>query len=180
MEFETSKILFAVGLILQLIGTFTFIADSGVVSIVGWVLLLVGAHGLSEYYGRREIFNNYLYAFVAGLVGTVVLAIAFAGWLIHTVIFNPFALPRDFWSWAYIIVAAWFFMWVVIIISAYFEKRALEALHKATGVGDFGKAATFVWIGALLAVILVGFIIIVIGLIFAIIAAFGLKPKEGS
>lgn len=47
-------------------------------------------------------------------------------------------------------------------------------------MGDFGKAATFVWIGALLAVILVGLIIIVIGLIFAIIAAFGLKPKEGS
>ncbi|AAL63273.1 conserved hypothetical protein [Pyrobaculum aerophilum str. IM2] len=180
MDFETSKILFAVGLILQLIGTFTVFVDLGVVSLVGWVLLLVGAHGLSDYYGNREIFNNYLYAFIAGLVGMVVLVVAFAGWLMHTAIFNPFALPRDFWSWVYIFVAVWFLTWVIIIISAYFEKRALEALHKATGVGDFGKAATFVWIGALLAVILVGLIIIVIGLIFAIIAAFGLKPKEGS
>lgn len=46
MDFETSKILFAVGLILQLIGTFTVFVDLGVVSLVGWVLLLVGARAV--------------------------------------------------------------------------------------------------------------------------------------
>jgi uncharacterized membrane protein len=178
MDFETAKILLGVGLILQIIGSFTWLGDAGAVMLVGAVLALVGAHGLADYYSRRDIFNNLLYAYITALVGVVVAAVALVGWFIHAAISAPWALPKDLYGIVFIAVGIWVLVWLIKVAATYFERRAYRALYEATGSDNFQKAATFVWIGALTYVVLVGFLIYIIGLIFAIIGAFELKPRQ--
>jgi len=51
MEFETAKVLFAVGLILELVGGFAVGADGGLVALLGLVLSLVGIYYLQNTLG---------------------------------------------------------------------------------------------------------------------------------
>lgn len=177
MEFDTAKTLFGVGLIVGLVGGFTSFVDIGAVGLLGMVLTLIGAYGLSEHYGRRDIFNNMLIATIIGFVGGVVVVLLFLGSLVGMAITNPTAF-HDVWPFIGVLIAGWLALWVLVIVSTYFERKAFIALHEASGSDNFEKAAQFLWWGALLFVILVGLIFFLIGAIFAIIGAFELKPPQ--
>ena len=178
MEFETAKVLFAVGLILELVGGFAVGADGGLVALLGLVLSLVGIYYLSKHFGRPDVFRNYLYSFIAALVGALVLfgfVVAYFFSLAKLVL--P---PFDFLSILLAFLPIWIVLWVVVVFSAYFLRRAYMGLAEAGGVGHFKTAATLVWIGALTFVILVGLVISLIGQIFAIIGAFELKQPTAA
>jgi hypothetical protein len=82
VNFETSKNLGGVGAILlfigPLIGALTGVA-TGILGLIGFLLLLIGAYGLAQYYREAGIFNNLLYGTIIGIVGGVV-AVAVAVW----------------------------------------------------------------------------------------------------
>lgn len=173
MEFETAKVLFAVGLILELVGVFVSGADGGLVALLGLVLSLVGIYYLSKHFERPDVFRNYLYSFIAALVGVLVLiGFAVAYFFSLAKLIHP---PFDPLSLLLAILPILIVLWVVVVFSAYFLRRAYIGLAEAGGVGHFKTAATLVWIGALTFVILVGLVIALIGQIFAIIGAFELK-----
>jgi len=75
MEFETAKVVFAVGLILELLGWFAVGVDRGLVVLLGLILSLVGIYYLSKHFGRPDIFRNYLYSFIVAFVGVLVLVV---------------------------------------------------------------------------------------------------------
>lgn len=177
MEFDTAKTFFGVGLIVALVGGFTSFVDMGAVGLLGLVLTLIGAYGLSEHYGRRDIFNNMLIATIIAFVGSVVVALLILGSLVGIAITNPAAL-HNIWSIIGVLIAVWLGLWVLVIVSTYFERKAFIALYEASGSDNFKKAADFVWWGALLFVILVGLVLFLVGAIFAIIGAFELKPPR--
>ena len=142
------------------------------------ILTLIGAHGLANYYNRRDIFDNLLYAYIIAIVGIVIVVMALVGWFIHTGINALWAMPYNLYGLVWIVLVIWVVVWVIVVVAANFERRAYRALHEVTGSDNFQKAATFVWIGGLTYVVLVGILIYIIGLIFAIIGAFKLKPWQ--
>ncbi len=64
MTFESSKNLSAVGALLIVIGAISgfAVSFSGIVSIIGLILLLIGLKGLANFYKEEGIFNNGLYS----------------------------------------------------------------------------------------------------------------------
>jgi len=173
MEFETAKTLFAVGLILGLVGGLVAGAGGWLVGLIGLILSLVGIYYLSEHFGRPDIFRNYLFSFIAALVGIIFLFVFVVSYLLSLRWIN--LPPSDFLSLLLAFLPVWIAFWAVVVASAYFQRRAYMGLAEAGGVESFKTAATLVWIGALTSVILVGFLIAFIGQIFAIIGAFRLK-----
>jgi uncharacterized membrane protein len=73
MTLESSKNLSGVGAILIVIGFFgTLVPYAGILELIGLILLLIGLKGLADYYHEGGIFNNALYALIIAIVGVVV------------------------------------------------------------------------------------------------------------
>ena len=161
-----AKILGGVGAILLLIPG---------VSIVGYILLLIATKYVSDELGDRSVFDNMLYAVVAGIVG-----VAAAAFIIFTgAIFGAFTLGA---SAIMGILGALAIAWIGLIISSIFIRRAYDTMATKLGVGTFRTAGMLYFIGAILTIILVGFIILFIAAIIQIIAFFSIndtgQPKQ--
>ena len=74
MTFESSKNLSAIGALLLVIGAaLGFVwSFSGILSLIGIILLLIGLKGLANFYKEEGIFNNALYSIIIAIVGCVV------------------------------------------------------------------------------------------------------------
>jgi len=68
---ETSKTLGGVGALLMVIGPFLG-ASSGVLGLIGLILVMIALKGLSDHYNDAGIFNNALYGFIMAIIGGVV------------------------------------------------------------------------------------------------------------
>ncbi|MFN3805112.1 MAG: DUF996 domain-containing protein [Pyrobaculum sp.] len=186
MEFQTAKKLFAVGLILWIIPF---------INIVGLILTLIGAYGLSQHYHRRGIFWNLLYAVIVPFVGALVLFPAFLA-----ASFDAMYDATRIFQLLTAVVIILILAPIVLILWAFFIRRAYMNLFEASNVNNFKTAAKLILIGVLillaaipLAIIatplaiefmsavsailgLLGVVLMFIGHIFAIIGAFRLKP----
>lgn len=161
MQLELGRGFLAVGLLLLLLnGLFPPVA------FVGYIVALYGLKILSNFYGRADIYKNFLYAFVFYAVSLVLLA---------AVLLAAASQPRggEFnWAAAGAVFAT---LWAVGVASAFFARRAYLALGEVSGVAAFRTAARLIWIGALTTIILVGPVITFIGLIFAVVGALALR-----
>ena len=196
LNFETSKNLGGVGAILMFIGVIPFFAYSGIISIIGLILAMIGFKGLADYYNEAGIFNNALYAVITAIVGGIVtVGVAFialvdflselglslanvADWSTEltqmdwtTVGFN---IIGDFV--AYILLAL-VVLFVFVIITAILLRKSLGLLSTKTGVGLFGTTGLLILIGAVLTIIGVGLILIWVAMLILAIAFFSIKPK---
>jgi uncharacterized membrane protein len=74
VTFESSKTLSAVGALLLVIGAVAGAvwSFSGLLSLIGLILLLVGLKGLATHYKEDGIFNNVLCSVIIAIVGCVV------------------------------------------------------------------------------------------------------------
>jgi len=201
MSFESSKTLGIIGAVLMLIGTLPFAAYIGIIAFVGFILLLVALHGLANYYKENGIFSNALYGFIAGIVG-VVAAVAIALYVIFdTSILTNFLYkiyPSWNGSWSGLaglspntsnitmsdvtpilgaIFAVLVILWVFLIISAFFNRRSLKMLSTKSSAGLFSTAGLMLLIGAILAVVLIGLILMWIAILLIAIAFFQMKPQ---
>jgi len=199
MTFESSKNLSAVGALLIVIGAAAgFAVDfSGILSIIGIILLLIGLKGLANYYKEEGIFNNALYSILVAIGGCVVgvgviaasavsaladLGIDWAniddwsnvGTDVGTV-FADFDLSAIASLLGALLVGLIIFF-VVLIISMYFLRKSMNQLSAKSGIGLFGTAGILVLIGAVLPVI--GLLIIWIGFILATVAFFQMKKEQ--
>ena len=197
MNFETSKNLGGVGAILIFIGVLPFFAYSGIISLIGMILVLIALKGLADYYTEAGIFNNALYAVITAIVGgvaTVAVAIvALVGF------FNELGLnigniadwSTDFSAinWTNVgfniignfiasILLALVVLFVFVIITAIFLRKSLGLLSTKTGVGLFGTTGLLILIGAVLTIIAIGLILIWIAMLILAIAFFSMKPQQ--
>ena len=193
MPIETSKNLGGIGAILMFIGVLPLFAYSGIISLVGLILVLVAAKGFADYYKESGIFNNALYGIMIAIVGGI-LAAAVATFAL----FNFFAeLGLNFtsvqdWSalsaidwqsvgmgiiWRFIgsIIVVLAVVWIFAITSAFFVRKSLGLLSTKSGVGMFGTTGLLILIGAVIPVI--GLILIWIGLLLLAVAFFSIKPQ---
>src|SRR6266852_4131741 len=114
-----------------------------VLSLVGWILILLATKEISESVQDKSIFDDALLAGITAVIGAVV--------------FGAF--------------------WVFTIISAIFLKRSYEKIAQRLNVSAFATTGLLYLIGAALTIVLVGFLILLIALIFQVIAYFSIQDR---
>jgi uncharacterized membrane protein len=204
MTLESSKTLGGVGAILLLIGTIPFGQPYlAVIALVGFILVLVALHGLADYYKENGIFNDALYGFIAAIMGVVAAVIAAVYVIFYTSILTDFLhkiYPGWNGSWSSLVgltpntskitvsdvtpvLGAIFLvlviLWVFLIVSAFFNRRSLKMLSAKTSVGLFSTAALVLIIGAILAIVLIGLLLMWVAVLLTAIAFFQIEPQLG-
>ena len=185
MTLETNKVLGGIGAILLFIGVLPLFQFSSVIALVGAVLVLVGLYGVGNYYREPGIFKNAIIAVIIGIIGAVVIvALAltvvlsnvenllvqiYPGWKpgdwtgLQGMTPNPNVISNlDFTTLMPLItgiISVAIVAWVVAIIAAFFAWRSLKIVTAKSTIGLFGTAGLLLLIGAFLAVILIGVIL---------------------
>ncbi len=161
----------AIGSLMTFLG---WVPDVGIyISIVGFVLLLIGMKGLSEYYKDGSIFRNTISGVVFGIVGSIALFIALlivAG----SVILGSVGLFAGIIG----IVAAVLLLVVVFIfyvLMALSLRKAFFALSDRSGEHLFHTAGSLLFIGAVLTIIVIGIVLVFIAWLIAMIAFFSIR-----
>jgi uncharacterized membrane protein len=199
MTIQTSKTLGGIGALLLVISPFSFVAGvfGSLLGLVGLILVLIAMKGLADHYMDAGIFNNSLYGVIVSIIGGVVFAAA----LIMTAVSFFRDIGIDFssdWSdpavfsgvnWTQgmildsimthigVILISFVILWIFAIVAAILYRKSLTALSNKTGIGLFGTAGLLLLIGAVLAVIAIGFIIIWIALILLTVAFFQIREE---
>jgi uncharacterized membrane protein len=197
LNLETSKNLGGVGAILMFIGVLPLFAYSGIISLVGLILVLIGLKGLADYYSEAGIFNNALYGVITAIVGGLVfVGVAFIalvdflnelGLTIENVADWSAELSAIDWTTmgfniigdfiAYIFLAL-IVLFVFVIITAIFLRKSFGLLSTKTGVGLFGTTGLLILIGAVLTIIAIGLFLIWIAMLILAVAFFSIKPQQ--
>ena len=203
MTLESSKTLGGVGAILLLIGLIPFAEQygSGVIALVGFILVLVALHGLADYYKENGIFDNALYGFIAAIVGVVAAVTAAIYVIFYTSILTDFLYdiyPGWNGKWSSLVglrpdtsnitasnlrpvLGAIFLvlviLWIFLVISAFFNRRSLKMLSAKANVGLFSTAGLLLIIGAILAIVLIGLVLIWIAVLLIAIGFFQIKSQ---
>jgi uncharacterized membrane protein len=193
-------------LLTALIPPLTFIADailsigivSGIVGLIGSVMILVAVKKISDAVNDREIFQNVLLAVIipwvaVGVVSAVGLGIVmYAGPTKAKVDGNylaevgysgtDVALPLfpTFLVLPILTLTMVFGMWAALIVSAWFLKRGYERIAVRTGTKTFRTVGRLYFYGALLVIVLIGAILAFIAVILQIKAFFSLPESPPS
>jgi uncharacterized membrane protein len=203
VKFDTSKNLGGVGALLIFVSVFigpiasTF--GGVIIALIGFIIMLIGVKGLADYYKEAGIFNNILYGTIAGIVGVVV-AIAvgisvlltslsvflykiFPGWngdwttlpnLTPSTANLTFSDIIPFFVGALSIIVILF---ASTIIVALLYRRSLSSLRNKSGIGLFGTAGILLLIGAILTIIIIGYLLVWIAILLLAVAFFQLRPQ---
>ena len=203
MTLESSKTLGGIGAILLFIGVITFFVEPflAILGLIGIILVLVALHDLANNYKEGGIFNNALFSFIAGIVGLVVTGITVVYLFFYTTILTDF-LHVIYPTWngdlstltgltpdtssitpsnSAPLIEAFFLalavLWIFSIIAAFFARRSLKVLSAKASVGLFSTAALLLLIGAFLAIVGIGFILMLIAVLLIAVAFFQIKPQ---
>lgn len=190
MTLESSKTLGGVGAILVVIGFLGFFAYgyTALLSLIGIIITLIALKGMADHYNETGIFNNALYGFITLIIGvvafiaTVIIMILMAisnidiDWTNPTAIQQYFMDMNNLWSIIGTLIMALVVLFIFVIISAIFFRKSLTSLSTKSGEKIFETAGLLWLIGAVLTIILIGFIIIGIAWILIAVGFFSIKP----
>jgi len=182
---DSVKTLGGVGSILTLLALLPIIGV--VLGIVGLVLILVALKYASDIFGDPKIFNDMLYAVILGIVGLVVAAFAVVavvfraigiGYLSSSAYIGPTSVATGDWvGMLGAILLGLTAIWVCFLVSSIFLRRSFDELGKRLNVSLFGTAALLYLIGAILTIIIVGFLLIFVAGILFIVAFFSINTQ---
>ena len=155
----------------------------------------MAAHGLADYYKERGVFNNMLYAVIILILGAVIAVFV----LVFGAISAFAELGYDFTSgdweafgrmlsqgvpwtdvgalWGFLVagIAALVVLFIFSILAAVFFRKSLDSIASKTGVRLFATGGLLMLIGAVLTIILIGFLIMWIAWIVIMIAFFTMR-----
>ncbi|HJX23929.1 MAG TPA: DUF996 domain-containing protein [Candidatus Bathyarchaeia archaeon] len=206
MKPETAKNLGGAGALLLVIsglGIFGFARYTGLLGLAGIVLLFIALKGMADHYREPGIFSNAIYSVVTVVVGVI----AFVGAIVASVFLLVTNLPAwaqtliqagdwqgladafqqhfqqnmmDFNAlWALVggLILALLVLFVFAVLTMFFFRRSLGLLAKRTNVGLFATSGLLLLIGALLTVVLIGFLLIWVGLVLLAAAFFSVRAE---
>ncbi len=157
-----------IGSILLVIGGFVPYAGP-VLSIIGVVLLLMAIKGFSSYYQDPSMYDNALRGFILYIIAAIFFAVSFA-LLVIGFVSILFALV-SIAAFAVCLVISFIFY----VMAAKRLRYTLNTLAQKTGEHSFETAGTLLYWGAILTIVFVGFILIFVAWIFAVIGFFSMK-----
>ncbi len=182
MSLESNRTLGGIGAILIAIGSLgAFSGLVGILSLIGIILVLIAMKGLSEVYGERGIFDNALYGFIFGIIGTIaVIAMAVMAFLGMGVSMGAGGMPdfTNIWTWIGAIIVIWVIFVIFVILEAIFYKKSFNLLALKSGEKMFNTAGLLLLIGAILTIIFIGAILMLIAWILAAVTFFSIKTPS--
>jgi len=181
MKLSQAKTYGGVGAILSLVGGFVPFAGE-VVSIIGLILVLIAVKYISDEARKKEIFNNYLIAFILSIVSIIIAIAAFITFIGTDILFNMAKLKElyNFTGLKHLaagIIVALLIFWIMLIISSLFLRKSYYTIAEHTHVDLFHTTGLLYFIGALTLIVIIGAFIILIAKILEIISFFSL-PEE--
>jgi len=184
MTLSQAKTYGGIGAILALIGG-AISKFGGALSIVGIVLILLAVKEIADEAGDEAIFKNYLISFVLQIGAFLALIIAIMTVLGTSVIAmgGPRAFEHEMQNFEAMmaiigsILVGFIIFWILFSLGSYYLKKSYELIAEYTDVDLFKTTGLLYFIGALTAIILVGFLIIFVARILEIVAYFSL-PEE--
>src|SRR5665647_1133121 len=151
-----------------------------VLSIVGVILLYVSIKGLSEFYKDESIIRNAVRGFIFLIIADVAIAVALPLFIMSS-IFSVFTLgPLGIGFGLLSLVLAIVLVFIFYVFAAMSLRRSFNSLAQKSGEHMFETAGTLLFIGAILTIALVGFLLIFIAWIMATIAFFSIKVPQQS
>jgi uncharacterized membrane protein len=162
-KLSDARMLGGIGSILQIIP---------LISVVGYILTLIAVKYVSDEVNDSSIFTDMLYAVITGIVGILV-----GGFIIFFGVMSSLfttGLSAIAGGIAFLAIA-----WVVLVLSAVFVRRAFNKMADKLNVGTFRTAGMLYFVGALLTIIIVGFLILFIAFILQVVAFFSI-PEDKS
>lgn len=157
-KLSDAKLLGGIGSILMIIPYY--------VNIVGFILVLIAVKYIADDVHDNAIFSDMLYAVIAGIVGFAIAAVGVVGSL-----FAIGALGLGAIAGVILFLAV---AWIALIVSAIFVRKAFGSIATKLNVGMFRTAGTLYFIGAILTIVLVGFVILFVAFILQIVAFFSI------
>jgi uncharacterized membrane protein len=194
MTLESDKNLGGVGALLIVLSPIAM-AGTGILAIVGLILLLISLKGMARHFKERRIFDNALYGVVLAVVGVVislvvimVTAIAALSrygvdflrpmdWVRMGQIFSRMANFGEMWSLFGGIAAAIVVLFVFLIVAVIYFRRTLVTLAAKTDVQLFSTAGLIMLVGAVLTIVVIGLLLVWISFILLTVAFFSIKAK---
>jgi len=190
MTLESDKTLGGIGALLVVIGFLGFFAYGyvAILALIGMIITLIALKGMSDHYKEAGIFNNALYGVITLIIGVVafiatlavVILMALSSLAIDWT--DPAAIHAYFMNFGNIgdiigaAIGALVVLFVFAIVSAIFFRKSLTSLSAKSGENIFATAGLLWLIGAVLTIILVGFILIGIAWILIAVGFFSIKP----
>ena len=160
-----------------------------ILGIVGFILVLLAVKNISDAVGDSSIFTNTIISAVLAIIGVVVGAIVvFASFLSFVGLgalapgFSGPLTPGALTTGGIVglivgLILGLAVIWILLIVSAFFLRKSYNTIATKLGVGMFGTAALLYLIGAILTIILVGFIVIFVAGILQLIAFFSIPDQ---
>ncbi len=141
-------------------------------AIAGWVLLLVAMHHYGKALSDGEIFKKFLIGFLLSIFG-IVIAIFFgvAGALTTAIMGGGSEGAVGAGIGIGLILIA-LISYALTVVAFYMYKQSFSRIASKLGHGLIGTAGTVLFVGAILTVILVGFLVLYVGWILATIGFF--------
>ena len=145
------------------------------VSLVGWILILLATKEISETVQDKSIFDDALLAAITAIIGAVVFVAFIVTGSIAGLFTFGFGFPRFLLFFG--ILGAF---WVLTVISAIFLKRSYEKISQRLNVSAFATTGLLYLIGAALTIVFIGFLILLVALIFQVVAYFSIQDRPFS
>ena len=174
---EQARLFGGIGSILMLLA---FVPYAGtVLSIIGFILVLIAVKYISDHTGDRAIFNNYLIAVIIGIISAIVAAVMGVAGLLGSMGLLMAGGPiATLAGMLMTLIAVLIVVWILGIISAIFIRRSFNSIATSLNVKMFSTAALLYLIGAILTIILVGAIVALVAIILQIIAFFRIPVER--
>ena len=177
-----AKTLGGVGSILVLLSPVPY--AGAVLSIVGFIMILIAVKYIADILGDQKIFNNMIIAVVLAIIGIVVGVVVVLGAVYSLIGLGSYAytpgtttLPTGFSAVIASIIAGLIVIWIFYLIASIFLKRSYDTIATRLNVGTFHTTGLLYLIGAATAIIFVGFIIVFIAEILQIVSFFSLPEQ---
>jgi uncharacterized membrane protein len=180
MDLKTAKLMGGIGAILTLLAVIPSVG--WLLSIVGFVLVLLAVKTISDTFKENKIFTNYLVAVVLSIASSLILAIGgvASAFRIIGIILQGFRIGiwRLGGGLAIGVILLLLISWVIFVIGNYFIKSSFDGIGEKTGEKNFKTAGLLLFIGSILLVVFgIGAIVLFVGVIFEIIGFFSMPEN---
>jgi len=182
MSLKEARIYGSVGAILSILGG-NIPRVGNLVSIIGFVLILLAVKEISLAVNREDIFKDYLVAFILHLGAFFVFLIALISVMGITVLQGIFwnLTGKGLENLGQIIkglLIGGILAWILFVLGSYYLKKSYESISIETEVGIFRTTGLLYFVGAILLIVFgIGALLIIIGKILEIVAYLSL-PED--
>ena len=182
-ELSRAKMLGGIGSILTLL---LFVPDyvGAVLVIIGWVLILIAVKDISEAVQDRTIFTNAIISAVMTIIGAITFAVVATASVLSFIssggqvpMNGTTTPPPGFVGLILGLILGIAVLWIFWSVGSFFLWRSFKGISAKMPVGLFGTGALLFFIGSILTIILIGFVLIFIAQILFVVAFFSIPDR---